>query len=138
MRRPSSAGKDALPSSPFIRGNIRSATVHRSQTVVPSSPKTATTPRAPRMLRRGASRSVRLATAEGPEEQEEGRTKQNHEHGGKDQEDEGKQDLDRCLLGLLLRDRTSPAPHLMCEVTHDLTNRDAECLALDNRADERA
>src|SRR5438128_2393086 len=101
----SPAGSARLPSSPFIRGSIRSATTHDSQTVVPSSRRSETTPLAPRRPGRAA---ASLAT-ECPEEEEEGGPEQDDEHGREDQQHEREQDLDRRLLCLFLR-RLPPAP----------------------------
>jgi hypothetical protein len=50
MSRPSPGGRELLPRSPFIRGKVRSATTHRSQTVEPSSRARETTARAVRSV----------------------------------------------------------------------------------------
>src|SRR5258708_3642927 len=53
-------------------------------------------------------------------EREDGRAEQDDEHGREDEQNEWEQDLDRGLLCLLLRYRTSPPPHLLSEIAHDL------------------
>src|SRR5262249_7081566 len=114
--------------------------VQRSQTTAPSLSRTsATTPRA---FEAGGAPSVkarlgRAATTERPEEEDQRRAEQDDEHRWEDQEHEREQDLDRRPLCLFLSGRLSTASHLQCQVTHDLADRHAERLALDNGADER-
>src|SRR5215210_3039923 len=79
-----------------------------------------------------------LAATEGFEELENRRPEQDDEHGREDQEDEREEDLDRSLLGSLLGGGAAPLAHLHREHSHDLADRDAERLALDDRAHERA
>src|ERR671930_203771 len=98
MSIPSLAGRSLLPSSPFIRGNMRSATTHVSQTTAPSCRRKVTTPRS--ALSRGNA-PARLAT-ERPEEEEQGWPEQDHEHRREDEKHQREQDLDRRLLRALL------------------------------------
>src|SRR5436305_1370473 len=133
---PSPGGSSRRPSNPFMRGSIRSATVHRSHTAVPSSRTSVTKLRE---ARGGATLDAKLARAtECPEEEEEGGPEQDNEHRREDQQHEREQDLDRRLLCTLLRVLAPAPPHLVREVAHDLADRDAERLALDDRADEGA
>src|SRR5205085_8718531 len=67
------------------------------------------------------------------------RRKQQHdEHRREDEEDERKEDLDRRLLRTLLGRLPAANAHVVAEVAHDLPDRDAERLTLEDRANERA
>src|SRR5882724_2151291 len=139
---PSPAARLFRPSSPLMRDSIRSATVHRSQAIVPSGRTSAMTPRAlstlgPRTTG-SATDSTKLATPESAEEEEHRRSEQDHEHRGKDQEDEREEDLDRRLLSTFLCVLPPPPAHFQCEVPHQRADRDAEGLTLHDRADERS
>src|SRR5882724_1934896 len=136
---PSPDASSRLPSSPFIRGNMRPATTHLSQIVEPSAVLSATTPRAVRIARSsGTGRSKGLDLTERPDHEKHRRAEQDHEHGREDEENEWEQDLDRCLLGTFLGNRVPPPAHLVGEVAHDLPDRHTEPFALDDRADERS
>src|SRR2546430_201062 len=71
------------------------------------------------------------------QELDERRPEQDDEHRREDEEDEREEDLDRRLLGALFRACLATAPHLRGEIAHDLADRDAERLTLNDRADER-
>src|SRR5687768_12122565 len=77
-------------------------------------------------------------SAERVHDREDRGSEQDDEHRREDEEDQGEEDLDRRPLRALLRLLTPALAHLDGEVAHDLTDRDAERLALGDRAYERA
>src|SRR5438067_2530264 len=77
-----------------------------------------------------------LTVSERIDDPEESRTKDDQEHRGEDQHDEREQNLDRRLVGALLRGLPPALAHLDGEVTENLTDRDAESLALHHRPHE--
>src|SRR5439155_18391791 len=124
---PSPRGSSRRPSSPRIRRNIVSATTQRLQTTAPSDSRSRVTlPFA--NVAEVRSVTARLATgstatAERPEEEEQGRAEQDDEHCREDQEHQREEDLYRRLLCAFLRVGPPPPSHLLRKVAHDLPDR---------------
>ena len=111
------------PRRPRIRRPVVSATWTDSLMILPSSRRSVRTPR-------------RLRATELVRDRDDRGEQDHDEHRGEDEEDEREQHLDRRLLRHLLGRGLAALPHLVGHRSHDVTHRDAERLALDDRAGE--
>src|SRR5262249_7530138 len=125
---PSPGSRLLRPSSPRERRRNVSARVQLSQITRPSSSRRRTTSPGPRLT----------SVVEDLVDLVGGGAEDDQEHRREDQEDEREQHLDRRLLRALLGGCAPALAHLDRKVPHDLADRHAQRLALENRPDERA